>query len=248
MFEALLEDLQQVTVDDIPLIDTLKCTPRSGKALRFDQFGLRLPKRSVYDHIISLPPQAQFFLSASKVSLNVDLLISLLLFHDLSEALIGDAPSFTSPHLAKETYRSEEEKGRAENGANQRLLAALPHPLKAPFESFLTLSKNSPLYQFFHMVDKTDPIIAIWRYIHLYRGKIDDIDLFLTAMEDFFLNPEVQHCCIDEKASIVVKLLQTRDYAREYYAGSFDFAKHLNLQMSQELKSLIEERAMHCLT
>lgn len=232
MFDTLLEQLCNVEVDQVPLIEKLKQTPRSGKAVRFDKAGLALPKRSVYDHIISLPAQARFFLSVTNSELDQNQLDILFLFHDLAEALIGDAPSFTSQDIAKETYSPPGEKERREEKACKKLLAALPQPLKGYFESYLTFAKDSRVYRFFQMIDKTDPIIAVWRYIALHRATLD-IDHYLEAMTDFFLNPEPLRSCTCESAMAIVRYLQNKDCAR----GSTFF--------SSQLKSLIEDRAMH---
>ncbi|MCE5316895.1 MAG: HD domain-containing protein [Parachlamydia sp.] len=238
IFETLLEQLSEIEVDQIPIIEKLKQTARSGKAVRFDRAGLRLPKRSVYDHIISLPAQARFFIFETKIQIDVDQLDCMILFHDLTEALIGDTPSFTAQDIAQETFRSFEEKERAEEKASERLLAALPKALKVHFEDYLNCA-NSPAYRFFQMVDKTDPIIAVWRYIALHRSTLD-IHTYLAAMTDFFLNPEVQRCCINERALAIVRVLQSKECASDYFKnGTFP---------SLQLKSLIEDRTMHDIT
>jgi hypothetical protein len=86
-----------------------------------------------------------------------------------------------------------------------------------------TLSDEaSPVGRFFCVLDKIDPIIAIWRYLHQFRGKLDpDATEFLKRMKDFFDNPRVKEVAKDyEEDSFLQDLvltLQDRQLARRYY-------------------------------
>lgn len=229
------------------IIETLKSIPRSGKSVRLEKFGINLPKRSVYDHIVSLPPQAQFFLSLSKNDLDPIILESMLIFHDLSEAVIGDSPSFTSQDLAMQTFMTEDKKAQEETKINLLLLKILPDHLKPLFSTYMEhhREKKSFLYRYFNMIDKTDPIIAVWRYIFLFRRKID-IEIFLSAMKDFFLNPEPQHICLDNKIRTLIGFLQDPSNARKYHSHHENFFDtYFDASTASILRSLIEDREMH---
>jgi 5'-deoxynucleotidase YfbR-like HD superfamily hydrolase len=218
----LIKQLENVSVaynnKTIFLIDTLKKTPRSGKMVRFAQYGISLPCRSLYNHIVSLPAQAEFFLSHSHYNIDKKKLAALCIFHDLSEAIIGDVPDFTPEQLAVNTYMNHSEKMVAEIKANNLLIEVLPKNIRELFKEHLRVleEKTSDLYKFFYMIDKTDPIIAIWRYIFLMRDKIL-IDPFLTATNDFFINPTPQKTCLNERTLEIVRFLQNKENAKEYY-------------------------------
>lgn len=242
----LLKELEGVRVDEIPLIEALKKTPRSGKAVRIDQFGLKLPKRSVYDHIQALPEQARFCFAMSPVELPFEELCNLLIFHDLAEALIGDVPCFTPKEMAKETYMSEEEKEEAEKAANLKLLVALPFGLKPSFARSLEhlQDKQGLMYRFYRMVDKLDPILGIWNYLYQFREI--EIEPFLEAMNDFFLYPETRNACIDKKILKLATFLQTPEHAKSYFLKRKGFFKHhFEEEIATPLQRLIE-REMHC--
>lgn len=238
LFEQLREVALTIEGRKVPILETLKHLPRSGKSLRINKYGLDLPKRSVYDHICSLPQQADFFLSLSNADLDQNLLTALLVFHDLSEAVIGDTPNCT--HFEPHTFLTGKRRDEAEEKTNLLLCEAMPHELKRSFEKFLE-EKNTPLYQFFYMIDKTDPIIAIWRYLFLFQGKIE-IDKFLSAMADFFHNPEPQRTCPDGTILSVVQLLQNREHAKNFYLNPHDYFRNYG---NVSLQSLITGREMH---
>lgn len=253
--ERLINQLAAVYVEGengikIPLLDTLKAMPRSGKAVRIQKYHLALPKRSVFDHILALPYQARLLSSLSHINLDGDRLINLLIFHDLSEALIGDSPSFTPYQLAKETFMSSEAKEKAEQKANEKIFAALPMELKKSFLDHLKIisEKNSDLYRFFYMVDKTDPIIAIWRYIACFRKEMN-LDTYLEAMSDFFLFPEAQRSCIHADVLSLVRHLQNKDNAKNYYLKGEEHFHYLGDKIiAKPLQELIEGRSMHMIS
>lgn len=174
------------------------------------------------------------------------LLASLIVFHDLAEALIGDVPEFTSIQLAASTYLSDKEKEEAEENANQLLLQALPTDLQQLFKITLSLTSegNSQLYKFFHMVDKSDSIIAVWRYIFTFQEKIN-IDHFVTVMSDFFHNPKPQQVCVNSKTLALVQFLQNKEHAKNYHQNqSRFFHNFFDNETATELHRLIEERKM----
>tara|TARA_Y100001936_G_C15530448_1_gene387343 strand:- start:113 stop:394 length:282 start_codon:yes stop_codon:yes gene_type:complete len=51
---------------------------------------------------------------------------------------------------------------------------------------------QSKVFRIFQALDKMDPIIAVWRYLHHYRGMLGDTPkLFNSKMKDFYENPDV---------------------------------------------------------
>lgn len=81
---------------------------------------------------------------------------------------------------------------------------------------------DNPIYQLMIVLDKIDPIINIWRYIHHFRGQLDsEADGFLRRMKDFFDYPEVKEIALkykrDQKIYDLVVTLQDRDIAKSYY-------------------------------
>jgi len=70
-----------------------------------------------------------------------------------------------------------------------------------------------------------DPIIAVWRYLHVYRGKLgENPKEFNKEMLDFYVNPDVKEFIrineLDKKLEDLVIFLQNRTNAWDYYMGS----------------------------
>ena len=209
-------------------VSALMSTPRTGKAARFANFDLQLDVRSVFDHIVSLGRNADIFLSHTKHSVMRDLLADCIVFHDLNEVIVGDIPTFTSHHLAGNMFHTEEMKYEKELNADrelERLLGELEigglfkRTMRSLYHNkFAKRSSVEATSLYFRMLDKSDPIIAIWRYINLYRTHLD-IDIFLRATIDFFINPAVakivQH---DLFISSLVAHLQDPVNAVQYYS------------------------------
>lgn len=106
------------------------------------------------------------------------------------------------------------------------------------------LSK-SPVSNFAYVLDKIDPIISVWRYIHQYRD-IDgfDIDDYLLKMKHFFENPKVRivakKYANDVKIVSLVDYLQNRNYAREYFLNEPPPQGELFPYPKEIVKNLIE--------
>jgi 5'-deoxynucleotidase YfbR-like HD superfamily hydrolase len=252
LFQNLFDRFKEVEIVEsgrvIPIIETLKNLPRSGKSTRIDKYKLNLPKRSVYDHIMSLPAQAEFFIKVSSNDVDITTLMLLLLCHDFSEVLTGDVPSFTSQKLAGNTFKREDEKRRIEEKTNKKITAVLGGETKNIYKKAVKEleGKESYIYKFFHMIDKTDPIIAIWRYIFLFKDDIN-IDNFLEAMNDFFIFPEAQRACVNPEILLIVKILQNPLIAREYYYKGNKIFKEIfpNGDILKNMQHLIEGRLMN---
>ncbi|GGB56062.1 hypothetical protein GCM10010833_08470 [Blastomonas aquatica] len=79
-----------------------------------------------------------------------------------------------------------------------------------------------PIYIIFKSLDKIDPVIATWRYLHHYRGKLgENPRAFNTAMKDFYENPDVKSYLrankVDHALVDLVLKLQDRKMAWDYY-------------------------------
>jgi 5'-deoxynucleotidase YfbR-like HD superfamily hydrolase len=232
---ALLKDLPEV------MIQKLKHIPRTGKACRIDAYRLNLPKRSLYDHIISLADQAEIFAKHANVKIDAQKLAQCICFHDLPEIILGDVPEFTKESLYKIPSLQDKE-------AAAKLIAKnlSPELRKKFIEINKLLQQNTELIRFFAMIDEIDPIIAIWRYLYLFKSSINT-EKFLEAMSDFFTNPDVIKMCFVKEIADLIKFLQNKNHAREYREkGLAIFEKGYNGAFSiDEIKALIEKRKMH---
>lgn len=247
-FERTLVDLPGRCRSD--LATALKTMPRAGKALRFDYYSLDLPKRSVYDHVRSLGVQADLFFAITGSAHSPTAVGDLVAFHDLNELLVGDFPRFTDRSIAGKMYILPEKKQRKEDRADKRLAGLLPNAVRDAFVTVRAVLAEPPteLLSFFAMVDQTDPIIAVWRYLEDFRGQLD-VERFVAAMSDFFTNPSVMDACAHPLIRCLVTALQDRKLAASYASGS------LSLRMIAEgarlphlfLSRLIEHRSMHYL-
>jgi len=123
----------------------------------------------------------------------------------------------------------------------------LPAGLREDFVSttnFVYEGENDSV-KFFREVDKTDPIIGVWRHIHLFRDRID-IEQFIEAMADFFDNPGVAKYCVDEEIKTLRGFLQNKDNARAYFSsGLQSFDSYEGKMTREDMKYLLEERSMH---
>jgi len=157
-------------------------------------------------------------------------LARIIAYHEFNEIILGDIPSYTNinenrrastANPAERILRTIPPEDR-ENIVNKFIWMFLSEKHKQSFDSvLLNLSQKSNLTIFFNIIDKIDAIIAIWRYLHFYRGKINEISLFLKAVRDFFEYPALQkYAQHNEVFSELISVLQNRDYARGYYEKS----------------------------
>ena len=220
---ASLANLTVLSADHaiIRVVDRLYSLPRTGKAVRIDNWCLPLSKQSLADHLLALGKLADLFWDAAPAQCDPRSLAVMIAFHDLAEVLVGDVPDFTTADLAGAHFRTAEDKAEQERWANRRVLEALPADLRSEAEQALTLLADTTNEQtrFFHMLDKIEPIVAVWRYINHHRETLD-INVFLEAMSDFFTNPKVIGTCINEETRELITQLQSTDAARAYFLGN----------------------------
>jgi 5'-deoxynucleotidase YfbR-like HD superfamily hydrolase len=240
--QELLEDLNSEFVSlpmhrRIMIVDTLKQIPRSGKKVRLENFKPAIRVRSVYDHMLSLAHSADCLLPIFEHSLKEHEYASLaqcIAYHELNEVVLGDIPTYTSLSsgsrhrariLAEERLRSVEPRKR-EDIANKFIWMFLgeKHRRALDYVSSILANDSTPISVIFKMFDKIDPIIATWRYLHYYRGKLGpNPSDFNRRMKDFYENPDVKAFItakqIDRAILDLVANLQDRRKAWDYYEG-----------------------------
>jgi hypothetical protein len=94
--------------------------------------------------------------------------------------------------------------------------------------------RTYPLTIFFKLLDKIDPIVAVWRYLHEYRNRLGrGPEEFLRRMKDFFDNPDVasyvnanKFC---ERTQELVATLQNARLAAQYYLRPMALTERLPL-------------------
>lgn len=237
LVDDLLQQLAAAPVEmpligKVNLVDGLKRLGRSGKLVRIVHFNLNLPVQSHYDHVRSVARLAD--ICAEKLSLDTHARTEIahliafhdltdrqrtaccIAFHDLAEVIVGDVPEFTSEDLTEgvidflSPFSVEE--------TNKSIEASLPQPLRTSFHQTLDLlsTGEGKVFHFFKMIDRMEPITAVWRYIHTYHSTIE-IHHFLVAMADFFGNPKPRTYCIDETTRSTVDAFQTPANALNFY-------------------------------
>ena len=234
--------------------------PRSGKLLRLETMDPRIPIRSIYDHILSVAHSADTLLP------HIDSILSgtdkmelsrVIAYHDLCEIILGDIPQFTTLNNSKrrraqimaQSRLTNLPDGYPEKVVNEFICLYLQSSERSSVQKACqTLESQSQIKKIAYVLDKIDPIVATWRYIHLFR-EINgfNIDSFLERMRAFFVNPLVlkkvnkifpDSCIID-----LINRLQNFDGARLYYHHN-EILKSSNLFQFPEdvIRCLIEGR------
>lgn len=219
----------------IDIIGTLKKLPRSGKKARLDTFKPKIPIRSIYDHILSVAHTADCLLPVIDHDIaaqDLGELARCIAYHELNEVLLGDIPTYTemSQNKRKSTRTISEERLRSvtpterERIANEFIWMFLndKHREAMQVVTEQISDRNSNMYYIFKVFDKMDPIICVWRYVHLYRGHLpNEGRAFLRRLRDFFENPDVRKFVreygSDQKLLDLTATLQDRRSAERYY-------------------------------
>ena len=203
-----LDEIKTLTLT-LPLIEAfkplerLKEIPRTGKAIRLENIKLSTIKpRSIYDHVISMAYLADCFLALDKNKLIKECdypnLGRLIAYHEINESLIGDIPAYTDidGHTTKDKndirIKNLHHDQREQIVNNFLWMYANNRQRSSIEEMNRNLSKqNTPLMKFFRMLDRIDPIIAIWRYLYKYRKELKTHSTeFVYGMNDFFVYPK----------------------------------------------------------
>jgi 5'-deoxynucleotidase YfbR-like HD superfamily hydrolase len=263
--KELLDDLEPEFISlpvhkRLMILDTLRKLPRSGKKVRLDKFRPPLKIRSVYDHILSTAYTADCLLPHFKHSLRETDYSTLALccaYHELNEVVLGDIPTYTSLSsnsrnrariLAEERLRSVNPAKR-ERIANDFISMFLGDRNRKAMEHVTSLlsDESNNVSVIFKLFDKIDPIIATWRYLHHYRGKLGSTPReFNKKMKDFYENPDpkayIRAKHIDNSIYDLVANLQDRAKAWNYYvdAGSIFNQRRLFSIPEERVRELIE--------
>jgi len=248
----------------IKIVETLKRMPRSGKLVRLKNYLPKIMIRSVYDHILSVAYSADCLFSHVQHGVEpheMSELARCIAFHELNEVILGDMPSYTN--LSQNKMRAADlyawkrlkdiDKRERERVANEFISMFLGERERKSLQRVNQYfsDDSSPISQFVHVLDKIDPIINVWRYLHQFRGQLDEeADIFLRRMKDFFDYPEVKEVTQkyerDGRLYALVLVLQDRDLARLYYKDRKNLADQGELFAlpSSVLHELIEGRKM----
>lgn len=235
----ILEELKEETISfpsmkKLKIIESLSKIPRSGKFVRLKKFkGVSI--RTIYDHIHSVAHIADQILPCVDHGLEdheFAEIARLIAFHELNEVILGDIPTYTElsnrKRNASRIYAEDRLRtvapAKRERIANDLIWMFLSEKQRMSIEkvnSHLS-NKKSSVTLMFQCLDKIDPIIATWRYLHFYRGRLGQgADNFIKEMKDFFENPDVKSFIKDNKLDSrlydLVSQLQTRKHAVRYY-------------------------------
>lgn len=245
----------------LPIIETLKKIPRSGKQIRLRSFKPNLQIRTIYDHILSIAHVADCLLPHIQHGIRKEDYAELarcIAFHELNEVVLGDIPTYTtltpakrieSRIYAEERLRTVEPKIRKQI-SNDFVWLFLDEKNRKSFQKVnkILADTKSNIYVTFKMLDKIDPIIATWRYLNVYRGKIgDNPKVFNHKMKDFYENPDVKVFLaknkVDHLVLDLVNFLQDRTNSWDYYENPDSFFKKNNQLFSLPVdivKNIIE--------
>jgi 5'-deoxynucleotidase YfbR-like HD superfamily hydrolase len=236
----ILEDLSDEVIPlplngKIKILETLKRIPRSGKLVRLRTYEPKLKIRSLYDHILSMAYSADCLFPHINHGVEPHEkpeLARCIAFHDLKEVILGDMPSYTnlSQSRMKSTelyawnrlkYVPKEKRTRIACEFISMFLGERERKSYEKVNEYLS-EENNPISQLVNVLDKIDPIINVWKYLHQFRGELDSgAHNFLMRMKDFFDYPEVKDIALnyrlDKKIYNLVVNLQDRDIARLYY-------------------------------
>lgn len=265
----ILDDLSDETISlplngKIKIVETLKRMPRSGKLVRLRTYEPKVKIRSIYDHILSVAYSADCLfphIAHGVQPHEMSELARCIAFHELNEVILGDMPSYTN--LSQSKIRTADlyawkrlkdfNKRDRERVANEFIAMFLGERERKSLQKVNQYfdDDSSPISQFIRVLDKIDPIINVWRYLHQYRGQLDDgADAFLRRMKDFFDYPEVKEVARayvrDSRLHELVLILQDRDLAKLYYTNRRSLANHRGFFSlpSEVLYELIEGRNM----
>lgn len=221
-------------VGTLNIIGSLKALPRSGKLLRLEGMTPRLPIRSIYDHVLSVAHSADCLLPLVDPGIHGRERVELarvIAYHDICEVVLGDLPQYTKltrmkrqrARVSAEIRLSQMPEGEPERITNAFIAMFLQeserHSLQKTMEVMATT--DSSVRRFAYALDKLDPIVAVWRYIHQFRSRTFGISAFMNRMRHFFENPRVREAMrkhvTDTRILDLVDQLQNPAKAREYY-------------------------------
>jgi 5'-deoxynucleotidase YfbR-like HD superfamily hydrolase len=223
----------------INVIDEFKKIPRSGKSVRIDKYNIKLPKQSLLDHVFQTALIADLITVKLNIQVNKQTLAYMIACHDLPEVVTGDIPNFTEDSLSFQKNNGDLKKEEKETAKliTQQLLGKLKENIEFAFDNLDGSTFESKI---FNLSDKIEPIVSVWRYLFFYKNQIE-LDVYLEAMNDFFVNPKVINFSINEETLQLINCLQSKEKAEAYFNdNSINF--ELNLFTNSDIKKIIEYR------
>lgn len=248
------------TLGNLNIIGSLKSLPRSGKLIRLKGVIPALPIRSIYDHILSVAHSADCFLQTAEYKIHGRdraELARIIAYHDITEVILGDIPQYTklderkrnSARVSAEILLSKRPNGVPERITGEFIALFLHETERQSLLAAMeAMSANTVVANFAYTLDKIDPIIGVWRYIHHFRNsRAFNIDDYIERMRNFFENPRIMKIVNqikDSRMADIIAQLQNRVNAREYFENpSFlqegPFSRHQDM-----VKKLIEGRVL----
>jgi 5'-deoxynucleotidase YfbR-like HD superfamily hydrolase len=218
----------------IRIVSRLKQLRRSGKLVRLESMRPKIPIRSVYDHILSVAHSADCLFDVVEHGLRPEQandLARFIAFHELNEVLLGDIPSFTRTNESK--------RESAEIRSANRLAAFERFEREKRANDFISLyldrreaeilrevsarmrDASDEVARFANVLDRLDPMVAIWRYLHYHRDRLQkDGDMFVHRLRDFFKNlqvrQEIARNSRDKRVADTFLALQDQENASSY--------------------------------
>lgn len=261
-----LKDLEEAqiplpTVGNLKIINSLKALPRSGKLLRLEGMSPQIPIRSVYDHVLSIAHSADCLLPLVDTEVYENDRVELarvIAYHDLCEVILGDIPQYTRLNRSKrsrarvtaEIRLSQMRQGEPEEITNRFIAMFLQDSERYSLQRMMeVLAGDSAIKKAAYALDKLDPIIAVWRYIHSFRtDQSFSIDDYLNRMRHFFENPRVRIAVrdmgSDPRMLQLVDHLQNPSKARQYYEDSSLLQDQLFIFPEGVVRKLVEGRKL----
>jgi len=268
--KGFLKDLEEAqiplpTVGNLKIVKSLKSLPRSGKLLRLEGMVPTLPIRSIYDHTLSVAHSADCLLPLIDSNLYENERVELsrvTAYHDVCEVILGDIPQYTRlnrskrnrARIAAEIRLSQMKEGEPERVTNEFIAMFLQDSERYSLKRTVqVMAGRSAVRQFFYSMDKLDPIIAVWRYIHCFRNDSSfRIDEFLNRMRHFFENPRVRTALketdSDPRLLQLAEHLQNPAKAREYYRDALLLQENLFVFPEGVVRNLVEGRTLEYVT
>jgi 5'-deoxynucleotidase YfbR-like HD superfamily hydrolase len=249
------------TLGRLRVVDALRALPRSGKLIRLESMTPKVEIRSLYDHVLSVGHSADVLLPLLRPRLADSDLLELarvIAYHDVCEVVLGDVPQYTklSParrqraRVSAQIKLSEFPNGEPERIANAFIALFLEHSERDSLRATQRLiDGTSEVKRFFYALDKVDPIVGTWRYLHHYRQTAGfNVDEFLDRMRHFFENPRVATAVLknvdDARLARLVRELQTPALARAYFLDPLSLDNHRLALPGPVVRKLIEGRPL----
>ena len=218
----------------INIINQLKIIPRTGKLIRLNSFDERIRIRTIYDHIIALSKSADILLNEITHHIKNAEIVDLakcIVYHDLCEALLGDIPAYTNiPTKGKDNRLTAERLLRRWDSKTLKetsnkfisLFLEVRERSNLEYTNKIIYGSANAIAKFFNLLDKTDPIISVWRYINYYRENENiDINKFILRLKDFFENQKVKEIASDynedKRIELLINNLMDRNLARKFF-------------------------------